>query len=272
MDDAPAVPARDRRLRTWLLAVVAAAAGCSTYVGTTAKSFLNHVRSDPDPNARYLAYSKLGSSDAYDSEEQKREAVDTLIEKFERGNEPVASRAMICRTLGELRDPRAHDLLVKAASHSEAVIKVEACRALGKVGRPEDATVLAQTMTLDNLEDARIAAIEGLADLKSKDPRIFKVLLDGMEHEDPAIRLAALNALRKLTRKDLGTDPADWKRELKPLIAGADAPKLGQDPAAAEAQPAIASAPPGRTSPSTERSTARGADTSLVPLEPAPRK
>ena len=72
------------------------------------------------------------------------------------------------------------------------MIKIEACRALGKVGRPEDATVLAQTMTLDNLEDARIAAIEGLADLKSKDPRIYKVLLDGMEHEDPAIRLAAL--------------------------------------------------------------------------------
>ena len=90
---------------TWLLAVVMAAAGCSTYVGTTAKSFLNHVRTDPDPNARYLAYSKLGSTDAYDTEEQKSEAVDTLIEKFERGNEPVASRAMICRTLGELARP-----------------------------------------------------------------------------------------------------------------------------------------------------------------------
>ena len=226
MDDAPAVPARDRRLRTWLLAVVAAAAGCSTYVGTTAKSFLNHVRTDPDPNARYLAYSKLGSSDAYDTEEQKREAVDTLIEKFERGNEPVASRAMICRTLGELRDPRAHDLLVKAASNSEAVIKIEACRALGKVGRPEDATVLAQTMTLDNLEDARIAAIEGLADLKSKDPRISRCCSTAWSTRTRPSDSPRSNALRKLTRKDLGTDPADWKRELKPLIAGADAPVL----------------------------------------------
>ena len=33
-------------------------------------------------------------------------------------------------------------ILVKAASNSEGVIKLEACRALGKVGRPEDATVL----------------------------------------------------------------------------------------------------------------------------------
>ena len=52
-------------------------------------------------------------------------------------------------------------------------MKIEACRALGKVGQSEDATVLAQVMALDNLEDARIAAIEGLAELKTKDPRIF---------------------------------------------------------------------------------------------------
>lgn len=247
------------------------AAGCSTYVGTTAKSFLNHVRTDPDPNARFLAYSKLGSTDAYDTDDQKREAVDVLIEKFERGNEPVASRAMICRTLGELRDPRSRDLLVKAVSNSEAVIKVEACRALGKVGRPEDATVLAQTMTLDNLEDARIAAIEGLADLKSRDPRIYKVLLDGMEHEDPAIRLASLNALRKLTRKDKGTDAAAWRSELKSIIAEADAPVLSNEGTPAESQDPSATAGPGPTTPAV-RSTARGLDVPLTPLEPAPRR
>ena len=76
-------------------------------------------------------------------------------------------------------------------------------------------------MALDNLEDARIAAIEGLAELKSKDPRIYVVLLDGMEHEDPAIRLASLTALRSLTRKDHGTDAAAWRRELKPVIEAA---------------------------------------------------
>src|SRR5262245_63554039 len=164
------------------LAVVSA--GCTTYVGTTAKSFLGHVRTNPDPNVRYVAYSKLASADAYDSLDQKREAVDTLIDKFERGQEPIASRAMICRTLGELREPRARELLLRAASTNEAVIKIEACRALGKVGNPEDATVLAQIMTLDNLEDARIAAIEGMAELRSKDPRIDQVLLDGMDHDE----------------------------------------------------------------------------------------
>ena len=187
-------------------------------------SFLDHVRNNPDPNVRYLAYSKLASPGAYDTKEQKDVAVRTLIDKYEHGREPMATRAIICRTLGELRDPRARPLLIKAVSSPDAVIKIEACRALGKVGQPEDATVLAQVMTLDNLEDARIAAIEGLAELKTTDPRILTMLVDSMDHEDPAIRLASLTALRRLTRKDLGTDPADWRRELKPTLEAAGAP------------------------------------------------
>ncbi len=233
MDDASTSLVNVRPLWSWLLAVsVFATAGCSTYVGTTAKSFLGHVRTNPDPNVRYLAYSKLASPDAYDTKEQKEEAVRTLIDKYEHGHEPVASRAIICRTLGELRDPQARDLIVKAVSSSEAVIKIEACRALGKVGRSEDATVLAQVMTLDNLEDARIAAIEGLAELKTSDPRIYRMLVDAMEHEDPAIRLASLSALRKLTRTDQGTEIAAWRRHLKPMLEAGASPAPASDPTA----------------------------------------
>ena len=243
MDDASSNPPRDRRHLSRLMVVCAlAVAGCTTWVGTTAKSFLAHVRKDPDPNMRYLAYSKLADPRAYDSAEEKDEAVRILIDKFEKGHEPIASKATICRTLGELRDPRAHDLLVKAVSSPEAVIKIESCRALGKVGRSEDATILAQVMTLDNLEDARIAAIEGLAEIKTKDPRIYQLLVENMDHDDPAIRLASLNALRKLTGKDHGTNPADWRRELKPILdaaAGTASPGLGN--AALKTRPAAGS-------------------------------
>ena len=98
-------------------------------------------------------------------------------------------------------------------------------------------------MTLDNLEDARIAAIEGLAELKTKDPRIGQLLVENMDHDDPAIRLASLNALRKLTGKDYGTNPADWRRKLKPMLDAAAAtasPSPGG--AAIKARPAAESA------------------------------
>jgi hypothetical protein len=249
-DDSAAVVRRPLRFSQLVAAAALAMAGCTTYVGTTATSFLGHVRKNPDPNVRYVAYSKLASPEAYDSPEQKSEAVAVLIDKLERGREPVATRAIICRTLGELRDPKARDVLIKSVSSSEAVVKIEACRALGKVGRSEDATVLAQIMTLDNLEDARIAAIEGLAELKTKDPRIFVVLLDGMEHEDPAIRLASLAALRSLTRKDHGTDPAAWRRELKPMIEAATSGSPSEGTASVPSTiPAPAAAPAGSPRP-----------------------
>jgi HEAT repeat protein len=243
---------RANRRATVRLAILLAAfgTGCSTYVGTTARSFLGHVRNNPDPNVRYVAYSKLGSKDLYDNAEQRSEAVATLIDRYEHGKEPVAIRAVICRALGELGDPSARKVLVRAVHHQEAVIKIEACRALGKVGRSEDATVLAQIMTLDHLEDARIAAIEGLAELKSRDPRIYKVLLDAMEHDDPAIRLASLNALRKLTGKDEGTEIAAWRRALEPLLA--ELSRNQADPAVAPASAPPTSSP---AAPSSARST-----------------
>ncbi len=200
--------------------VLMAVGGCSTYIGTTSTSFLRQVRTNPDPNIRYIAYAKLGVSSVYEDPKHVSEAIETLTAKFAEGREPVAIRAIIVRSLGNLGDQRARDVALRAANDPEAIIRVEGCRALGKVGKPEDATVLARIMTVDNLEDCRISAIEGLGSLKAQDPRIIQLLLDGMEHDDPAIRLESLNSLRKITRKDLGTEPAAWRRELQPSLPG----------------------------------------------------
>ncbi|MGP0066594.1 MAG: HEAT repeat domain-containing protein [Isosphaeraceae bacterium] len=210
--------------RSTCLAILAFAivAGCSTYIGTTPKSFLHQIRSNPDPNIRYLAYSKLGSAELYDSPEEKYEAVKVLIVKLSEGKEPLAIRAVIIRTLGELGDHRARDVVARAVADPEAVIRTEACRALGKVGRPEDVTILAGVMAADNLEDCRIAAIEGIGELKSADPRIFHVLIEGMDHEDPAIRLYCYRSLKQITGKDLGSTPEAWRRELEPQTASSD--------------------------------------------------
>lgn len=206
--------------------MLAACAGCSTYIGTTPKSFLRHVRSNPDPNIRYIAYSKLGQPDLYDDPADRSQAVETLVAKLDEGREPVAIRAVIIRTLGELRDRRARNAIGRVANNANAepMLKVEAYRALGKVGTAEDAMMLARIMNTDPLEDCRIAAIEGLGSLKAKDPRIFHVLLEGMEHEDPAIRLESYRSLKKITGKDPGNQPKDWRRELEPELAKSESP------------------------------------------------
>ena len=192
--------------------------GCSTFQGTTAASFLHKIRDDPDPNVRYQAYHNLASPRCYENDQQKAEAVRILIEKLEAGKEPIATRAVICRTLGELRDPAARQTLIKAIGDTEGGVRVLACRALGKVGTPEDAILLSRVMTVDNLEDCRIAAIEGMSELRTRDPRILDVLLDGMDHDDPAFRLASVQALRKITAQDHGVELAAWRKALRPEI------------------------------------------------------
>jgi hypothetical protein len=238
MDDA--IPARPRRalscgwpiLATRLLAV-SLPAGCTPYIGTTAASFLRKVREEPDPNIRYVAYTKLAQPRCYENEQEKAEAVKVLIAKLETGKEPVATRAGIINTLRTLGNPSAREAIVKLVSDPEPVIRVQACRALGKVGKPEDATILTRVMTVDTLEDCRIAAIDSLGELKPTDPRITKMLVLGMRHDDPATRLASLNALRKITGKDLGVDPDPWQK----LIA----PDGGKAPETLLASPAPAS-------------------------------
>lgn len=217
---------RDLRASRWSAGLVAlavlVATGCSSFVGTTAASFLRKVETSRDPNERYVAYEKLGSPRAYDDEGQKARAVQVLSKKLDRKvegredfYEPTATRAMICRTLGKLGHSEAREAILKAVNDNDPLVRAEACTALGRVGKSEDATVLARTMTADSSPDCRIAAIDAMGVLNSKDPRITVFLANAMEgDEDPAVRLASLNALRKMTGKDLGVEPKAWQEYL----------------------------------------------------------
>ncbi len=185
--------------------------GCANPVGTTSRSMLRKVQESDDPNLRHLAYTKLGNPVAYDTDEQKIEAVQALSNKLAEAKEPVVTRAVICRTLGEIGRPEARPALLRSVDDPEPVIREAACRALGRVGTGEDAVILARVMAADTSPDCRIAAVAGIASLKTDDPRIQVVLADGMENRDPGIRLACYQALQTTTGRDLGTDAKAWK-------------------------------------------------------------
>ncbi len=86
MDDASLSKTRWCRLfRLTAMFAVAIASGCSTYIGTTSKSFLREARENGDPNIRYVAYAKLGTPSVYENEAQKDEAIQLLVTKLQRG-------------------------------------------------------------------------------------------------------------------------------------------------------------------------------------------
>ncbi len=214
MDDATLMSLK----KPGLLMLVMIFAGCSSLRSptTTAASNLKIIQQDADPNKRYKAYAKLASPSVYDDDREKVDAVKVLTDELAKGREPLATRAQICRTLGLLGDPSARDAIVSATNDSDPVIRLEACRALGRVGKQEDATVLARIMNVDQDPDCRVTAVESLGKLKSTDPRIHGVLVAGLEHEEPAIRYASYLALKTTTGKDLGVDPKVWSKYLEP--------------------------------------------------------
>jgi HEAT repeat protein len=233
-----------------LALALAGEAGCSSnsfaFRGTTAASFLRTIEQSKDPNARYEAYTDLSSPRCYDNEEQKARAAQVLASKLRDRSEPIATRAVICRTLGMLRRPEARMVILGATNDEDALVRAEACRALGRVGKSEDATILARVMSLDVSAECRIAAIESLGDLKSTDKRIAQHLVAGMEHDEPAIRVASWHALQSITGKDLGVDVVEWKKyidSLPDLSITASATRSAIPAAAAATLPEIANPP-----------------------------
>ncbi len=219
-----------------LVVAVGLTFGCSLMGPTTATSFLNKIEQSPDPNERFLAYEKLASERIYDDPEQKTRAVKVLIVALQSNKEPAATRAVICRTLGTLGDSAGREPMLALITDSDVLIRTEACRSLGRLGRPEDATVLMRMMTLDNNPDCKVAAIDALGTLKAVDPRTKGFLVQTMEDsDDPAIRLACLQAMRKLTGKDLGVKPEAWRADL----ANPGLPPLPQPAAGSARRPTL---------------------------------
>lgn len=194
--------------------------GCAGSLGTTARSMLAHVRDDPDPNIRFEAYSKLGKLRTYDDELQIIESVQELSAKLNSGKEPSVSRAMICRTLGKLKQPEGRDALVKAMEDPDDEVRCEAARALGHIGKPDDAILLTRMMAIDPTHNGRVAAAEGLANLKPNDPRVLISLTENLNNDDPAIRLASYRTLKSITGADPGSDANSWHLFLADAIPG----------------------------------------------------
>ncbi|MCY2934645.1 MAG: HEAT repeat domain-containing protein [Planctomycetota bacterium] len=205
---------------------MAIATGCAGSMGTTARSMLTSVRDSKDPNARYQAYVKLGKPRTYDNTEQMVESIAELSKRLADGKEPAISRAVICRSLGELNRPEARTALLKALDDEDDEVRAEAARAIGKVGQPEDAVLLARMMTIDTTYNGRLAAAEGLSNLKPKDPRIMISLAENLNHDDPAIRLASYRALKQITGADPGSDTDSWHDYLAKNFEGYTADNL----------------------------------------------
>ena len=119
----------------------------------------------------------------------------------------------IARALGSFGVPIAAAGLQAASEDSESAVRIAACDAWTRRRGPEAVAALSALLKNDSDVDVRLAASAALAtfppDVASQ--HLSQVLQD----RDPAVQVAAMDALRTATGLELGNDINQWARHIQ---------------------------------------------------------
>jgi HEAT repeat protein len=107
----------------------------------------------------------------------------------------LAARKSAVGMLAGMKNEQARGALTQAAADQDPEIRADALRALSRPGRPKPVNLLAQAARSDTDPSVRIAALELLS---SRDGDVAQAVLKGaLAEEDPEIRQAAMQAMRR---------------------------------------------------------------------------
>ncbi|TWT76386.1 HEAT repeat protein [Planctomycetes bacterium CA13] len=103
-------------------------------------------------------------------------------------------------------------LVEKGLDDDSMKVRMEACRALGRIDDEESSRMLAAMVGTESNQDVRNAAIASLA--QHKNPISVNSLRLALADRNPATRDLTMQSLRGVTGKELGNDPDVWIAEL----------------------------------------------------------
>jgi HEAT repeat protein len=170
---------------------------------------------DDDSDVRWLAALALG-------ELKDRRAVEPLITALSDAYQNVRKEA--AGALGAIGDTRATAGLIPLLKDANWKIRVQAAEALETIKDPQAAVPLRNALQ-DSTWNVRSHAAAALGEMK--DTASIDALVSSLNDVDAVVRDNAAEALKKITGKDLGQDPAAWKKwretnknNLSPLLKG----------------------------------------------------
>ncbi len=117
-------------------------------------------------------------------------------------------RAAAVRSAGRVRADGRLDRVLALAGDADAVVRAEVAGCLVRLVGARSLPVL-DALSSDARWRVRLAALEGYRDLKSRVG--VERLVGRLEAETGRLREDALLALQRLTGRNLGADPADWR-------------------------------------------------------------
>jgi len=107
-------------------------------------------------------------------------------------------------------------LIEKGLDDDSMKVRMEACRALGRIDDEASSRMLATMVGSETNQDVRHAAIESLA--AHKNPVSTNSLRLALSDHNPATRDLTMQSLRSVTGKQLGDDPDVWIAELNKSV------------------------------------------------------
>ncbi len=170
---------------------------------------------DDDSDVRWLSALALG-------ELKDKRAVEPLIRALSDVYQNVRKEAVWA--LGVIGDSRATTALIPLLRDANWKIRAQAAETLGNIKDPKAAAPLTAALN-DSAWNVRSHAAAALGEIK--DPASIDALIASLNDVDAVVRHNAEEALKKITGKDLGQDPAAWKKwretnknNLSPLLKG----------------------------------------------------
>ena len=186
------------------LALLLAGAGCAPSI----ESYLRDLDSE-DHEDRMDAAVALG-------ERRATKAVKALENHLAKDDWALV-RAVCARALTRIGRKESAGAFVRALDDKNETVRWEAVLGLGKLGVREEAGRIASLLGTEKAPEVRreCAKILGLFGAVDRIPD----LIDALEDPDATVRLQAERSLQRLTVRDLGPHPEDWRAWYKAFSA-----------------------------------------------------
>lgn len=136
------------------------------------------------------------------------QVVAQLGEQLKSEADPLV-REEVVRTLAAFPIASSVFVLEAALADVEPGVRVAACETLAKLRYAEALTALARAAKTDANVDVRLAALTALGNFQVQES--IDSLAAALDDRDPAIQLAAMESLRRVTGQDFGGRADAWK-------------------------------------------------------------
>jgi hypothetical protein len=155
------------------------------------------------------------------------------------GKASVLRRVAVIDALGSIRSPGAMAFLEKRLRDRGSTFRIAALE--GLLPRGKEATLALLPLLRDPSPVVRFALLQGLRAAEGPDPRWIRALVEEWPKEPGRLRADHLAAVRALSGRGIGDDPAAWKAWLEANAAAVDGgtlpPPAPRPPGGADTDP-----------------------------------